>query len=128
MEDMLPCNFKSSIVKAIDEGNLTEKQAETLKRMADFKKRKEVVAPAVGARVETRAVLNSARHELDGRGAKVFRIEFEVGQGWRGRIDTTDEGLITRVQSRRSDAVTVSGVVSWQRGGFAILAGRVEVG
>lgn len=124
---MLPCDFKSSITKAVEAGKVTEKQEKSLQKMADAKKKKEVPAPPVGTTIATGAVILSALLQFDGRKQSVFRIEFETVEGWRGRVDTTDEKIVTKVQSRRRDGIDVYGVVEWKKEGYAIVAGRVEV-
>ena len=124
---MLPCDFKSSVTKAIESGIITERQEKSLEKMAQAKKRREVIAPPIGTPIKMGAIILSAHIQFSREGKSVLRIEFETVEGWCGRVDTSDEVIVTKVQARRRDAIDVHGIVEWQKGGYAIVAGRVDV-
>lgn len=127
VEDMLPCAFRDSIMDAVEAGTLTEAQRETLENMAAQMERRKMVAPSRGKVVTVRVQVQSARNWMDFQNQPVFRVEFTTAEGWAGRFETVDTAIIAKVQGRNSDTMQVRGVVVWNREGYAILGGQLEV-
>lgn len=125
VEDMLPCDFKYSVIEAIEANRLSPRQEEALRKLVAAKRRCD--APARGSNVEVLAVLTSARNWVNARHQAVFRIDFWVAKGWGGRIETTDPELVSAVQGRRTDDVLIRGSVVWNKETYAILSERVEI-
>lgn len=127
LEGMLESDFRQSLIRAVEEGRVTQAQEDALRRMLVTKRKRDAVAPAVGSRVSVMAEVTSARHWIDFRGNRVFRVEFDTHEGWRARADVTSPRTVDQVQSRRSDTVKVRGVVVWKKDGFAILSEGTEI-
>lgn len=122
VEDMFPCEFKSSMIKAIEAGRLTPDQEAALWQMVHASKRRS--APTVGTSVEVRVRITSARHSMDHKSQPVFRVDFTTKEGWSGRVETSDAAVTALVQGRISDDMLLKGDVQWSREGYAILAGK----
>jgi len=127
VDDMLDNEFKRSIVAAIEEARVTENQVTALTRLVEQKKRREAVAPLVGTRVDVRGTVTFARHCADLRGVKVFRVEFDTDEGWRGRVDTANTVIVDQIQARQHDVIIARGTVVWRKDGFAILSDWSEL-
>lgn len=125
VEDMLPCDFKYSMIDAIENRRVTPRQEAALRKLVESSRRCD--APAAGSEVEVRAVITGARNWVNSRHLPVFRIDFWVAKGWGGRIETTDPEIVSAVQGRRADEAVIRGPVTWSKDTYAILSGRVEI-
>lgn len=125
VEDMLPCDFKYSVLRAIEERRLTPKQEEALQKMVEAKRKCD--APAAGTRVDVLATITAAWSWVNLRRERVFRIDFRVAKGWSGRIEVTDEATVMIVQGRRTNEVRLQGQVLWSKDSYAILSSAVAI-
>lgn len=127
LEDMMPNDFRQSMLAAVEEGRITEDQTAALQRMVREKKKRETWAPSAGSVVSVEGWLTKALHTVDSQNNKVFRVEFEVEDGWRGRIDVIQSETIDTIQARLLDDVKLTGKVLWQKERYAILAADTEI-
>ena len=127
IEDMLPSDFRDRLIRALDQGKLSEKQIAMLERThADKLLAERAVAPGKGSQVDVLVRVTRAAYDVT-RGGQVFRIEFVAEAGWRGRIDTVSTGTVDASLRRRSDTVRVKGTIAWSTAHYAILNDPVQL-
>jgi hypothetical protein len=129
LEELTPSDFRSSVVKAIETAKVTDKQVAAIEQMI-AKKKQARDAPPLGTDLDIEVSVTQYGFGFDGRGCKVFQMEF-VAEGWRGRVEITDEAQGANVQwflrGRDAAPVRVRATVLWRKGGYAVLGGTVEV-
>ncbi len=127
LEGMMENDFRQSMIRAIEEGRITIDQPSALQRMVREKKRREVWAPPAGSVATATGWITKALHTMDAQNNKVFRMEFEVEDGWRGRIDLISTETIDAIQARMLDDINLVGKVLWQKERYAILSPDTEI-
>lgn len=125
LEDMLPSDFKYSVMSAIESRRVTQRQVEAIQKLVEANRRCD--APAMGTQVDIRVVITGARIWFNTRGQRVFRIDFWVAKGWGGRVETTNEHLVASVQARRTDEGILRGAIAWSKESYAILEDPVTL-
>lgn len=128
VESMMPCDFKDSMIKAVESLSVTERQLTALQQMVASKKISKE-APSVGALVHERVFVTRYGMGFNYKGERVLQIEFKA-ENWSGRAEIeSDQGATWMwwLRGQESAHVLVQGIVTWRKDGFAILGKDVRL-
>lgn len=108
------CDFKRSLMIAVENGTVTEGQTAALRKMV------KVRAPSVGSDVSVSGKLLKLGYGLQSSKGKVFQVDVDGG-GWRCRAQAHDQRTIDRLQRENPPILRITGRVVWSQEHVAVV-------